>query len=104
MRSHDFADRTLPPTERHRRAVRDRGEVPRSTELTVAVQFLAISCLLWSTASSFASHLALLMSQSLSTQPSTSFDIASVNKLAEATIQTIAYVVSPIAVALIVIG
>ncbi len=59
------ADRTLPPTERHRREARSRGEVARSPELTSAIILLAGSAVIWWFASGWAASLVELMRDSL---------------------------------------
>lgn len=101
MLSHDSADRTLPPTERHRRAARVRGDVARSSDLTIASQFLVFSFLMWFLASSSANQLASLMKRSLTLQPPTAIDISAGNAFVAHIFQMTAVIVAPIALTLI---
>lgn len=47
MWNEEFADRTLPPTDRRRRDARQRGEIARSADVTSALLLVAASCLIW---------------------------------------------------------
>ncbi len=77
------ADRTLPPTERHRREARSRGEVARSPELTSAITMLAGSAIIWWLAPGWAFQLAELMRDSLKTPQTSGLSIPFVTVLTQ---------------------
>lgn len=70
MLNTDDAERTLPPTERRRREARQRGEVPRSPELTAAAGLLASSLIFWTYAPTWAAALINALKKSLETNSS----------------------------------
>ena len=77
------ADRTLPPTERHRREARLRGEVARSPEFASAITLLAGSALLCWLAPGWATQLAELTRESLRTPQTSGLSIPFVTVLTQ---------------------
>jgi len=104
MLNDDFADRTLPPTERHRRESRSRGEVARSTELTSAVILLSVSCLFWFLSPTSATGLVGLMRNALTAPPMTSLSIDVAAEMAQSAARLAATVVWPILLVLVLSG
>ena len=65
----DAADRTLPPTERHRRDARARGEIVYSAELTSAIVLFSASFAVWWLGPAWSIQLARFMQRSLVASP-----------------------------------
>ena len=104
MLSHDFADRTLPPTERHRSAAKSRGEVPRSAGLTTSVTLLVASCLLWSFAPLVANTAATMTRTALMAQPPVTLNVASAGEMAQSSIQMASTIAWPVVLVLFISG
>lgn len=71
----DFADRTLPPTDRRRREARLRGETARSRDLSTALLLIAASGSLWFLAAQSLNGFVPPLRQALTRQPPNSLSI-----------------------------
>ena len=100
----DFAERTLPPTERRRREARQRGEVARSAELTSAVILLSAAGLFWFIIPASTNTLAGLMKSTFNSTPSTSLTIDTTGALALIAGQIFASILAPIMLVLLMSG
>ncbi len=104
MFSDDLADRTLPPTERHRREARNRGEVARSAELTAALILLTASGVLWFLAPACIKMLVVFMRSTLTAPVPPSLTIASTGELAQRVVWGLGATLWPIVLVLFVGG
>lgn len=96
MLNEDFADRTLPPTERRRREARMRGEVARSSDLNSALLLLAAGCALWLLGPGTVNVLTRHVRNSITAPPLESLTIGSASELLAAGGRAMATVAGPI--------
>ncbi len=104
MLDDDLGDRTMPATERHRREVRQRGEVARSSQLTAAISLFAASLLFWTMASEPVNHLTMLMRSGLSSASPKSLTIDSTMQLMNAAVHVCSMVVLPVGALMLLSG
>ena len=95
MLDHDVGDRIFPPTERHRRLARQRGEVARSSDVTAGAILLAASLALWWLIPYWGEQLVQLMRGPLESAPLSSLTIPSVALLMRFVVQVLAVILLP---------
>lgn len=104
MLNEEFADRTLPPTERRRREARMRGQVPRSADLTSALLLLAASGALWFIAPIATNSIARFMRRSITIVPQSSLTIDATVELMQSASWIVATIVVPIVLVVMTVG
>lgn len=96
MLNEEFADRTLPPTQRRRREARMRGQVACSSDLTSALVLLVVSGALWFIAPGAVNGFAQFMRNSITAAASTTSTTAATVELAQLAIRIALGILAPV--------
>jgi flagellar biosynthesis protein FlhB len=104
MPATDFADRTLPATDRRRREARARGELARSPELTAAVVLIAASVLIWSSSTSSTVSFLTLMKKQLSAGTTSIQSVHEAVEMISTIVRSAALLLWPLALVLVICG